>query len=154
MNNRMKYLLVILFCVIVIIILLNRPDPMLRELKKRYNILLNSVQFHDKYSDLYHKRSIITGLKRKEDTIAYNINKGYEIYIAIDTDSDINAAMYVLLHEIAHSTVEEYDHSPGFWANFKELREIAVGANIYEPVPGKMYCGQNIIDSLTTKKTS
>jgi len=150
----MKYLFGLLLITVIVIIILNRPDKMLTELKKRYNIFLNAVQFHEKYSHLYRNRSIITGLKRKEDTIAYNINKGYEIYIAIDPDSDIHSAMYVLLHEIAHSTVEEYDHSPGFWANFKELREIAVSANIYEPVPGKMYCGQNIVDSLTAAPTT
>jgi len=146
----MKYLATLLVLVVIIILLLNRPHPMLVEIKKRYNIFANAVQFHEKYNSIYKNRSIITGLKKKEDTIAYNINKGYEIYIAIDDKSDINSAMYVLLHEIAHSTVEEYDHSPEFWNNFKELRQIAIGANIYSPVESSMYCGNNIKDSLVT----
>jgi hypothetical protein len=150
----MKYLLTILALVVVVIILLNRPDPMLKELKKRYNILMNAIQFHHKYSDLYNKRSIITGLKKKEDTIAYNINKGYEIYIAIDKESDINSAMYVLIHEIAHTTVPEYDHSQNFWTNFKELRQIAEGANLYVPVKNSKYCGQTITDSLTAESAT
>ena len=147
--SKMKYLIGTLIFVIVVILILNREHPMLTELKKRYNILLNAVQFHEKYGHLYHNRSIITGLKKKEDTIAYNINKGYEIYIAIDDESDVNSAMYVLLHEIAHTTVEEYDHSPEFWANFKELREIAVNAHLYSPVKNSLYCGQTINDSLS-----
>lgn len=151
LNNKMKYLLTILVFTLLIIIILNRENKLLTEIKKRYNILMNAIQFHEKYSDLYHKRSIITGLKRKEDTIAYNINKGYEIYIAIDNESDINSAMYVLLHEIAHTTVPEYDHSPNFWQNFKELRQIASDANLYVPVKNSKYCGQNITDSLTAQ---
>jgi hypothetical protein len=121
---------------------------MLDELKKRYSILLNAVQFNEKYGNLSENRSIITGMKRKEDTIAYNVNKGYEIYIAIDEESDINSAMYVLLHEIAHSTLDDYDHSKEFWENFKELREIAERANIYTPIKESKYCGQTIKDSI------
>jgi Zn-dependent peptidase ImmA (M78 family) len=121
---------------------------MLDELKKRYSILLNAVQFNEKYGNLSENRSIITGMKRKEDTIAYNVNKGYEIYIAIDEESDINSAMYVLLHEIAHSTLDDYDHSTEFWENFKELREIAERANIYTPIKESKYCGQTIKDSI------
>jgi len=143
-------LLTILFFVVLLVIFINKPDPMLRELKKRYNILMNSIQFHQKYGHLSQNRSIITGLKKKEDTIAYNINKGYEIYIAIDNDSDINSAMYVLLHEIAHSTLDDYDHSKEFWDNFKELREIAQNANLYTPIKESKYCGQVIKDTLTS----
>jgi len=144
----MKFLLTILFFVVLIIILLNRSNKMLDELKKRYSILLNAVQFNEKYGNLSENRSIITGMKRKEDTIAYNVNKGYEIYIAIDEESDINSAMYVLLHEIAHSTLDDYDHSKEFWENFKELREIAERANIYTPIKESKYCGQTIKDSI------
>lgn len=144
----MKFLLTILFFVVLIIILLNRSNKMLDELKKRYSILLNAVQFNEKYGNLSENRSIITGMKRKEDTIAYNVNKGYEIYIAIDEESDINSAMYVLLHEIAHSTLDDYDHSTEFWENFKELREIAERANIYTPIKESKYCGQTIKDSI------
>jgi hypothetical protein len=146
----MKYLVTLLVITVCVILILNRSPPMLKELKKRYNKFLDAIQFHEKYKDLYTNKSIITGLKKKEDTIAYNINKGYEIYIAIDDKSDINSAMYVLLHEIAHTTVEEYDHSEGFWRNFKELRQIATDAGLYSPVKNSTYCGQTINDSLST----
>jgi hypothetical protein len=56
--------------------------------------------------------------------------------------------MYVLLHELAHSTVDDYDHSKEFWENFKELREIAVAAGIYTPIKESRYCGQTIKDSI------
>ena len=146
----MKYLITLLIFVIISIIILNKPPKLLSDLKMKYREFADGLQFHEKYSNLYRNRSIITGLKKKEDTIAYNINKGYEIYIAIDEDSDVNSAMYVLLHELAHSTVDEYDHSEGFWQNFKELRQIATNANLYTPVKDSLYCGQTITDSLIT----
>jgi hypothetical protein len=137
-----------LVSLVFLIILFNREDGLLRELKKRYHTFVDRLRFHEKYSNLCEKRSIITGLKRKADTIAYNVNKGYELYIAIDNESDIDSAMYVLLHELAHSTVPEYDHSSQFWSNFKELRQIASDIGIYKPVKESRYCGQTIKDSL------
>ena len=142
----------ILICALVFLVVLimvfNREDKLLKEIKKRYNKFADHLRFNEKYSNLCEKRSIITGLKRKSDTIAYNVNKGYEIYIAIDNKSDINSAMYVLLHELAHSTVPEYDHSSHFWDNFKELRQIASDIGLYEPIKESRYCGQTIKDSL------
>ena len=58
--------------------------------------------------------------------------------------------MYVLLHELAHITVEEYDHSEQFWKNFKRLREVASELGIYTPEPDMEYCGQHIKDSIFT----
>ena len=138
----------ILVLLLAIILIFNREDPMLKEIKKRYNKLADHLRFNEKYSDICKNRSIITGLKKKSDTIAYNINKGYEIYIAIDNESDVNSAMYVLIHELAHSTVPEYDHSSDFWTNFKELRQIASDIDVYEPIKESKYCGQIIKDSL------
>lgn len=138
----------VLVFLVLIILIYNREDPLLREIKKRYNKFADHLRFNEKYSDLCKNRSIITGLKKKSDTIAYNVNKGYEVYIAIDNESDINSAMYVLIHELAHSTVPEYDHSSQFWMNFKELRQIAYNIGIYEPMKESRYCGQTIKDSL------
>ena len=138
----------ILVLLLAIILIFNREDPMLKEIKKRYNKLADHLRFNEKYSDICKNRSIITGLKKKSDTIAYNINKGYEIYIAIDNESDIDSAMYVLIHELAHSTVPEYDHSADFWSNFKELRQIASDIGVYQPVKESRYCGQTLKDSL------
>ena len=56
--------------------------------------------------------------------------------------------MYVLLHELAHITVEEYDHSEQFWSNFKKLREVAASLGIYTPEQDMEYCGQHIKDSI------
>jgi hypothetical protein len=92
------------------------------------------------------KPAIITGMHGKLDgVIGSNVNKGYEIYICLDGD-DVNSATYVLLHELAHMTVREYDHSNAFWENFKKIKEIAITHGIYKKNGTKNYCGDVIPD--------
>jgi len=43
--------------------------------------------------------------------------------------------------------VEEYSHSPAFWKNYEELRDICVSLGIYERVMEKTeFCGQHVQD--------
>jgi uncharacterized SAM-binding protein YcdF (DUF218 family) len=84
-------------------------------------------------------------LKKKHE-LGYNTNKGYEIGLCLD--GTVNQIFHVLLHELAHSTVSEYEHSTNFWQNFKELRELATKIGIYEPVnSSEKFCGKYISDS-------
>jgi len=80
-------------------------------------------------------------------TIGYNVNKGYEIYLCLDGD-DINSVMNVLIHELSHITVNEYDHSPDFWKSFKDLKDLCKLIGIYEPIKDDNldYCGIRIKD--------
>lgn len=63
--------------------------------------------------------------------------------ICLDGD-DIKPAMYVFLHELAHLTVKEYDHSQKFWDNFKDLRSICEHLEVYEKVGEQQYCGEQV----------
>jgi hypothetical protein len=55
--------------------------------------------------------------------------------------------MNVLIHELAHVTVDEYDHSPEFWASFKDLKALCKTLGIYTPIEGSLeYCGIMIQD--------
>ena len=81
-------------------------------------------------------------------TIGYNVNKGYEIYICLDKGLEsVDSAMNVLIHELAHVTVDEYDHSDAFWASFKDLKELCKALGIYKTLEGTPeYCGITIRD--------
>ena len=58
-----------------------------------------------------------------------------------------NELMHVLLHELAHATVKEYDHSPAFWANLDELKEFTEGKKLYKTIEDpKGFCGARIHD--------
>ena len=101
-------------------------------------------QVPDKYSML-RTPSIITGFYGKGNEIGYNTNKGYEIGICVDGTP--NEMFHVLLHELAHSTVKEYDHSVSFWENFSELRGMSIKMGLYQEIPEQTkFCGKYIRD--------
>lgn len=131
----------------IIIVIFSPINSNLEKLKVKYWSTLDMLRATG--DPVWHpvlKPAILTGIFGKRDgVIGSNINKGYEIYICLDGD-DINSATYVLLHELAHMTVEEYDHSDKFWENFKNLKELAVKNGIYVKNGKKNYCGDVIND--------
>jgi hypothetical protein len=120
---------------------------MLMELKDRYFKTLDILRATgDPVWEPVLRPAIITGLKGKKDgVIGSNVNKGYEIYICLDGD-DVNSAFYVLIHELAHMTVPEYDHSIKFWENFEKLKKICIDAGLYVKAGPRKYCGDAIRD--------
>jgi hypothetical protein len=143
----MKPFIILMLIVLIFILLTNTEDPLFTEIKRRYDFLLKNLP-GDQFDVLRKNRAILTVKPRGPNgEIAFNVNKGYEIYICLD-GRKINAAMYVLLHELAHITVEEYNHSEKFWSNFRKLREHAAQIGVYTPEPEMEYCGQTIKDSL------
>lgn len=140
-------LLILLLVILAFILFTNTEDPLFTELKRRYEILLKKLP--KEFDILRENRAILTAKEERarDGNIAFNVNKGYEIYICLD-GRKINAAMYVLLHELAHITVEEYDHSERFWANFKKLREVATKIGVYTPEDEMEYCGQTIKETI------
>ena len=94
------------------------------------------------------KPSILTGMSgwdRSKGPIGSNVNKGYEIYICLDGD-DVNSAMYVLIHELAHMSVPEYDHTTHFWKNFEALKKLCVEKGLYTLDGERKYCGDTVKD--------
>jgi hypothetical protein len=116
--------------------------------KERYAILREYIQNNpvpEKFKILQNQILLIGYIKKKHE-LGYNTNKGYEIGLCLD--GTVNQIFHVLLHELAHSTVAEYEHSTQFWKNFKELRELATSIGIYEPVSSsEKFCGKYISDS-------
>lgn len=132
---------------LILVFMINEEPPMLTELKKRYARTLQLLR--DTGDPMWIpvlKPSIITGIYGKKDgVIGSNVNKGYEIYICLDGD-DVNSAMYVLLHELAHMSVPEYDHTTSYWDKFAKLKKIAVDNGIYTKKGVRQYCGDTVKD--------
>lgn len=130
-----------------IILFVNKEPPMLTELKARYHRLCKILK--DTGDPLWYpvlKPSIITGIYGKKDgVIGSNVNKGYEIYICLDGD-DVNSAMYVLIHELAHMSVPDYDHTTHYWINFAKLKKICIDNGIYVKGGTRQYCGDTVRD--------
>ena len=139
--------LVLKASVAILAFMFNKEPEMLTELKRRYWAMLDILrETKDPLWTPVLKPSIITGLQGKKDgVIGSNVNKGYEIYICLD-GGDVNSAMYVLIHEVAHMSVPEYDHTDKFWENFKKLKAICIARGLYEAKGERKYCGETIRD--------
>ena len=134
-------LIIVLFILAILAILNTKEDPRLRRLKEKYQAFI--AKLPSKY-DSVKKNTIISGTYRKGSP-GENVNKGEEITVCLD-GNDENALFHIVLHEIAHSSVKEYDHSSEFWVNYKELTDIAVREGLYTSGIDKEYCGARIND--------
>jgi hypothetical protein len=139
--------IILALIILAALVYFNSESKMLTDLKVRYWAFLDVLRrTGDPRWAPVLKPSIITGMSGKyEGVIGSNVNKGYEIYICLDGD-DVNTAMYVLIHELAHMSVAEYDHSGDFWQNFKEMKEIAVENGLYARQGSRGYCGDVVRD--------
>ena len=117
------------------------------EVKRRYQVLVDYIRENrDEIPKKFHvleNQIVITG--RRGGDLGYNVNKGFEIGVCLDGSP--NDMFHVLLHELAHSTVEEYTHSEDFWKNFGQLKDMSVDLGIYERITQrKKFCGEYIQD--------
>lgn len=136
------------FGVLVAIARFDTEPEMLTELKLRYWAILKILEeSKDPMWKPLLNPAIITGIRGKKDgVIGSNVNKGYEIYICLD-GNDVNSAVYVLIHELAHMSVAEYDHTTSYWENFKKLKDICIQRGLYTRRGDRQYCGDLIKDS-------
>jgi hypothetical protein len=130
----------------IIILSRTREPPRLKEVRRRYGILCdhlrstNNLRFH-----MLWDPKPLTAFHRLTDTVGFNTNKGANITLCLHGEP--NEIFHVLIHELAHCTVEVYDHSDLFWSNYKDLRDICVSLGIYERIDGQTeFCGQHISD--------
>lgn len=141
--------LVVLLVVFVLVLVFHKEPALLSEIKEKYNATIQLLR--DTGDPMWKgllRPAIITGMRdwnKSKGPIGSNVNKGYEIYICLD-GNDVNSAMYVLIHELAHMSVPEYDHTSNFWENFKKLKKLCVDNGLYTENGERGYCGDIIRD--------
>lgn len=141
---KLIILLSILACVSVY--MCREPDN-LRELKDKYTLFLTKIRAEntDPRFDVLKKRILVSGFRGGRPEVGYNINKGDEIGVCVHGTP--NQMFHVLIHELAHTTVPEYDHSEQFWKNFNDLKQKCIGWGIYQGIPSETkFCGKYIRD--------
>ena len=129
----------LLLIIINVFLLLNTKEPKeLTEVRQKYQVLREHLkETNNEEFDMFYRIS--------KGAVGYNTNKGNEIGLCIDGDT--NEIFHVLLHELAHCTVEEYSHSKEYWEKFKKLRKISVELGIYEEIPKKTkFCNKYVQD--------
>ena len=138
---------IILFIIAIIIIKTTKEPPVVKDVKERYEILKKHIKNNKVpgYFDDLDNDVDLTFFTKKYDQIGYNVNKGQEIGLCVDGEA--NEIFHVLIHELAHSSVPEYNHSKLYWQRFKELKKMCVELGIYERIPTKQeFCGKYIKD--------
>lgn len=139
--------LLILLMINAFLLMNFREDSTLTIVKEKYKILREHLKAteNENFDMLYDEIPIFAYRGSTLSGIGYNSNKGGEIGICVDGTP--NHVFHVLLHELAHCTVDEYSHSPGFWKNYKELKNEAISIGIYENIDElTSFCGKKIID--------
>ena len=140
-------ILALLIIIINVIILMNIQEPeRLSEVREKYRTLREHLkETNNQEFKMLRKEIPITAHRRMNGSIGYNVNKGNDIGLCIDGEP--NEIFHVLIHELAHCTVDEYSHSKDFWKNFDELRTICVSLGIYREIPQRTkFCGKHIQD--------
>lgn len=137
---------IVLFLVNVFILMNTREPREFVEVKEKYKTLRDHLRDTDNQKFHMLVRCVpLTGVKKMNGTVGYNTNKGQEIALCLD--GTVNEIFHVLIHELAHCTVEEYSHSDEYWSNYIELRDICVDIGVYEKIPERTrFCGQHIQD--------
>jgi hypothetical protein len=120
----------------------------LKNLRERYEKLregFSELPANHKFRKLEEPILLIGYHGMQGGLLGFNTNKGSEIGLCVDGCP--NELMHVLLHELAHATVREYDHSPQFWKNLDELKTFAESKNLYKTIEDpKGFCGSRIHD--------
>ncbi len=140
-------ILTLLLLIINSIIFINVKEPSnLTEVREKYRTLRDHLnKTNNEEFKILCKEIPITAHRRLNGSIGYNVSKGSDIGICIDGEP--NEIFHVLLHELAHCTVDEYSHSKEFWDNFHKLREMCISLNIYQEIPQRTeFCGKHVQD--------
>ena len=139
-------LLIVLLIVNVIIFINTKEDTRFLEVKEKYRVLREHlIATGNEDFKMLHREIPIVAYTRITYAVGYNSGKGDEIGLCID--GNVNDIFHVLLHELAHCTVDEYSHSNHFWMQFEKLRGEAMTLGIYNHISTKTpFCGQYIVD--------
>ena len=136
-----------LLIIINVIIFMNIHEPAkLTEVREKYRTFREHLKStNNEEFKMLCKEIPITAHRRMNGSIGYNVSKGSDIGLCIDGEP--NEIFHVLIHELAHCTVDEYSHSKDFWKKFDELRTICVSLGIYREIPQRTeFCGKHVQD--------
>ena len=119
---------------------MNIQEPeRLSEVREKYRTLREHLkETNNQEFKMLRKEIPITAHRRMNGSIGYNVSKGSDIGLCIDGEP--NEIFHVLLHELAHCTVDEYSHSKEFWKKFSELKTICVSLGIYQEISHQSFC--------------
>lgn len=141
------FLFLILYALVAWTLWTTREPENFTKVKEMYRTFIEHLRENntDPRFDGLKNETVLVGYKGRTHEIGYNTNKGYEIGLCIDGEP--NQIFHVLLHELAHCTVDDYEHNSNFWKNFNDLKTICTKIGLYQIIPQKeKFCGKYIQD--------
>ena len=141
------FLFLIVYALVVWTLWVTREPENFTKVKEMYRTLIDHIRENntDPRFDILKNETVLVAYKGRSHEIGYNTNKGYEIGLCIDGEP--NQIFHVLLHELAHCTVDDYEHNSNFWKNFNDLKTICTKIGLYQMIPQKeKFCGKHIQD--------
>tara|TARA_R110002072_G_scaffold13429_4_gene56467 strand:- start:14185 stop:14616 length:432 start_codon:yes stop_codon:yes gene_type:complete len=141
------FLFLILYAFVIWTLLSTKEPENFTRVKEMYRTFIDHIRENNtdpRFSRLKNE-TVLVAYRGRSHEIGYNTNKGYEIGLCIDGDP--NQIFHVLLHELAHCTVDDYEHNSNFWKNFNDLKTICAKIGLYQMIPQKeKFCGKHIQD--------
>jgi len=139
------FVVLILVLVNVYLFATTKEPEKVRVEREKYNTLREALISRGKFPKLHNPMPLTAYHRTWDGALGYNVNKGFEVGVCID--GEVNEIFHILLHELAHCVVPEYDHSDAYWNSYVELRDLAVELGIYEKIPDKTpFCGKDVQD--------
>jgi|SRR5210317_35855 hypothetical protein len=139
------FVVLILVLVNVYLFATTKEPEKVRVVREKYNTLREALISRGKFPKLHNPMPLTAYHRTWDGALGYNVNKGFEVGVCID--GEVNEIFHILLHELAHCVVPEYDHSDAYWNSYVELRDLAVELGIYEKIPDKTpFCGKDVQD--------
>ena len=140
------FVVLILVLVNVYLFATTKEPEKVRVVREKYNTLREALISRGKFPKLHNPMPLTAYHRTWDGALGYNVNKGFEVGVCID--GEVNEIFHILLHELAHCVVPEYDHSDAYWNSYVELRDLAVELGIYEKIPEKTpFCGKDVQDT-------
>jgi len=137
----------LLFLINLYIFINTKVPENLKIVREKYTILREHLKnTNNEEFEMLRKEIPITAHNRAQGgNVGYNVNKGSEIGLCINGEP--NQIFHVLIHELAHCSVNEYSHSQKFWDKYDSLKSICVAIGVYQEIPQKTkFCGKYIQD--------
>jgi len=139
------FVVLILVLVNVYLFATTKEPEKVRVVREKYNTLREALISRGTFPKLHNPMPLTAYHRTWDGALGYNVNKGFEVGVCID--GEVNEIFHILLHELAHCVVPEYDHSDAYWNSYVELRDLAVELGIYEKIPDKTpFCGKDVQD--------
>ena len=113
-----------------------QDDPMLHKIREHLKPLFSADNYYTGALTPLNDENILDRVKLYKGNKSYTINKE-KIFLCLKDENDeyydMQALVFVLLHEYSHCVCDEIGHTPKFHEIFEALLLLAAEKGLYDP---------------------